>query len=75
MLERATVGRAIQEIQKGYAQYQYFFDRLNSPAWLEPLRDQHLFQQPPDPVRDGQYVRFPFWPESRYLVRMAKRGT
>lgn len=71
MLRAETVDRALREISKGYAQYQYFFDHLNSPAWLEPLFRHGFFQKPPEPVRDGQYISFPLWPESRYLVRMS----
>ena len=37
-----------------------------------PLREHRFFRDPPDPVRDGEYINFPLWPESRYLVRMAK---
>ncbi len=72
MLKPETIAKALHEIEKGYAQYQYFFDNLSSPAWLEPLRDHGFFRNPPAPVRDGQYISFPLWPESRYLVRMAR---
>jgi hypothetical protein len=71
MLKRETVDRALEAI-KGDAQYQYFFDHLNSPAWLEPLSEKGLFKHPLQTERVDQYIRFPFWPESRYLVRMAK---
>lgn len=71
MLRPETVVKALREIEKGYAQYQYFFDNLNSPAWLEPLHGRGFFRNPPPPIREGQYIRFPEWPESRYLVRMA----
>lgn len=71
MLKRETVDRALEAI-KGYAQYEYFFDRLNSPAWLQPLREKGFFKHPQKAEHVDQYVRFPFWPESRYLARMAK---
>ena len=71
MLRKDTVDRALQEIAKGYAQYQYFFDRLDSPSWLDALSRAGFFKKPPGPIPDGQYVRLPFWPESRYLARMA----
>ncbi|HEY3132715.1 MAG TPA: hypothetical protein VGL91_24910 [Acidobacteriota bacterium] len=66
------VDRAIQEIAKGYAQYQYFFDRLISPAWIEPLAEKGLFKHPPAPSIEDQSVTFAWWPESHYLARMAK---
>lgn len=66
-----SIDRALRAIEKGYAEYSYFFDRLDSPAWLQPLADRGRFKLPPAPIREGQYIRFPDWPESRYLVRMA----
>jgi hypothetical protein len=71
MLKQETVDRALGEIGKGYAQYQYFFDHLNSPTWLDALLRAGFFRRPPEPVREGQYISFPLWPESRYLARMA----
>lgn len=72
MLKQETVDRALREVGKGYAQYQYFFDHLSSPIWIEPLARQGFFQKPPVPVREGQYISFPIWPESRYLLRMSR---
>jgi hypothetical protein len=71
MIRPDVVDRAVAAI-KGYAQYQYFFDHLDSPEWLEPLAGRGFFKEPPAPQEvDEQHVRLPFWPESRYLVRMA----
>jgi hypothetical protein len=70
VLKPELVDRAVAAI-KGYAQYQYFFEHLDSPEWLEPLAARGLFKEPPPPEKVDQYVRLPFWPESRYLVRMA----
>lgn len=52
----------------------YFFDRLDKPEWLEPLWGKGFFRHPPGPVRDEEQrtIRFPPWPEARYLARMAK---
>jgi len=51
----------------------YFFDKLTNAAWLQPLRDAHFFQHPPDLLHDHDegLVSCPPWPASRYLVRMA----
>jgi hypothetical protein len=70
MLKSDAVDRALVEIEKGYAQYQYFFDSLTSPAWLVPLSERGFFKHPPAPEVVEKGVRLPFWPESRYLVRM-----
>jgi hypothetical protein len=66
-----TIERALQEIKKGYAQYNYFFDKLSSPAWIQPLAEKGFFKHPPAPITEENSVSYPFWPESRYLSRMA----
>jgi hypothetical protein len=72
MPKQEVVNRALSEIRKGYAQYQYFFDNLSSPAWLEPLTREGFFKEARKPEREGDYVRLAIWPESRYLVRMSR---
>ncbi len=54
-------------------QYRYFFDQLENPEWLEPLWKKGFFKHPLQPVRNEEEgtIRFPPWPESRYLARMA----
>ncbi len=51
----------------------YFFDRLDNPEWVSALADRGFFDGPPDPVPADKpgYVRFPPWPEGRYLARVA----
>jgi len=71
MPKREIVERALTAI-KGYAQYEYFFEHLDSPAWLEPLAEKAMFKHPQPVEKVDPYIRFPFWPESRYLVRMSK---
>ena len=68
-----TVDKAIQEIGKSTANYRYFFDKLNSTAWLDRLATKGRFRSPPQKIEleDGR-VSFPSWPESRYLARMAQ---
>lgn len=55
-------------------QYRYFFDRLENPEWINPLKLKGFFSNPPKPQRDEARgtIGFPPWPESRYLVRMAE---
>jgi hypothetical protein len=72
MPKQALVDRALAEISKGFAQYQYFFDSLSSPTWLEPLSKAGFFKEPLKPEREGDYIRLAIWPESRYLVRMSR---
>ena len=53
----------------------YFFERLNNPLWIEPLVKHKAFAYPPptQSTPDGG-MRFPIWPRSRYLARMAKEA-
>src|SRR5579883_1198770 len=50
-----------------------FFDQLKNPEWLEPLAAKRYFKGVPDPIpqSDGA-VRFPLWPQSRFLIEVAK---
>jgi hypothetical protein len=54
----------------------YFFDSLEDESWLVPLQEQGFFDAPPDPELDHEEgtVRFPPWPQSRYLARMASEA-
>ena len=51
----------------------HFFNQLENPLWLRPLWEKGFFRNPPAPVRDEAQgtVRYPPWPEARYLTRMA----
>ena len=51
----------------------YFFDRLENPNWVSPLAQRGYFGEPPEPVPGDEagHVRFPPWPEGRFLARMA----
>ena len=70
---KCDLKRLTQEISNNAVTHGYFFDRLQHPEWLEPLWEKGFFRHPPVPVRDGEQgiVRFPPWPEARYLARMA----
>jgi hypothetical protein len=49
----------------------YFYDNLQSPAWLPHLANEGLLAEPlPDPY-GGSVLRLWNWPVGRYLVRMA----
>jgi hypothetical protein len=67
----AQVDKALELIQKGGGNYQYFFEKLTSPSWIEPLAKRGRFDHPPGIERIGNMYRFPPWPEGEYLLRMA----
>ena len=55
--------------------YQYFFDQLDNPEWIAPLREKGFFKHPPSIEEvEGGYMRLPIWPESQALARMADRS-
>lgn len=50
----------------------YFFSRLENPLWIAPLAQRNIFKYPPSAEQvEGGGLRFPSWPPSRYLARMA----
>jgi len=51
--------------------YRYFFERLNSADWIEPLESRRLFGKPPPLAIEGGYVSAPPWPPSQFLARVA----
>src|SRR5690348_15620856 len=67
MPSREIVRKAIALCTR-YAEYEYFFDHLSSASWLAPLAEEGMFRSPRPPEREGDYVRFPHCPESRYLA-------
>ncbi len=65
------VERALRLIEPRGPNYDYFFDHAKDDIWLEPLRSNGYFDNPPDieETPDGGY-RTPFWPPVNYLVRV-----
>ena len=55
-------------------QYRYFFDRLQNPLWLQPLKANTIFATPPRAIHNEKEstVEFQPWAASRYLVRMSE---
>ena len=67
-----VVARAVANMVR-LQQQEYFFDRLENPEWLQPLREKGFFSRPPLPKHDKTQgtVEFNAWAASRYLSRMA----
>lgn len=50
-----------------------FYEGLNNPLWLEPLRHEGAFTAPPPRVTRGDgSTGDPYWPEIEYVARVAK---
>src|SRR2546430_7021810 len=71
MPSKALVKRALAEIGKSGANFDYFFDSLPSPDWIKPLAAERVFDGPPEPEVSDGFIRVPAWSASRYLARMA----
>lgn len=62
-----------QQVPNNRFTYGYFFQRLASPGWLQPLAENGFFTDPPEPFVDAEKgTKFPWWPQSGYLARMAQ---
>ena len=48
-------------------QSRYFFDRLENPEWVLPLKAKGVFSSPPQLVEEGEVIRIVPWPASQYL--------
>lgn len=65
--------RKAMEVMKTGADYDYFFERLNSPDWIQPLLEEGVLSKPPPPRAEGSGTWYPLWSASKYLARMASR--
>lgn len=48
-----------------------FYQQLENPLWLAPLRRRKVFDEAPAPVPVEEYLQYPRWLAGDYLVRMA----
>lgn len=70
MLSPEVVKKAVNAI-KNQATYEYFFNKISSPDWIIPLWNKGFFKESPEIIQQDNYIRFPVWVESEYLVKMA----
>ena len=71
MVTDELVDRALKLVAERGGNYEYFFAKLTIPSWIAPLQKRGRFSHPPPAVVEGNYLRFPRWPEGEYLARMA----
>ena len=55
------------------AHEEYFLSRLENPQWIAVFQERGFLSNPPEPITDGKTTRFPRWPMSMYLARMAAK--
>ncbi|HEY2717379.1 MAG TPA: hypothetical protein VGI73_14270 [Solirubrobacterales bacterium] len=66
----------VELIRGSAANLEYFFSNLKDASWLPFLLEEGFFQNPTPPetgtTDEGQtWFRYPSWPESQYLARIA----
>lgn len=71
MISDELVQKALLIADASPANNHYFFSGLKSPEWIPALRRAGRFKNPVQAQREGGGIRFPSWPESNYLTRMA----
>ena len=74
MIPDDLINRTLEKISRTTAAYNYFFNNINNPAWLLPLKERGFFTAPPPAIRENGYIQFPLWPESGYLLRVADKA-
>jgi hypothetical protein len=67
---QATIDTVVELLEDDSLR-RYLFGHLDKIVWLAPLRERGFFDNPPGPVVADGTVRFPPWPEGRYLARVA----
>lgn len=50
----------------------FFFATIQSSDWVAVLRRAGEFKTPPPPTKNGETETHPMWPQSRFLVKIAK---
>jgi hypothetical protein len=66
--------RALALIRESPANHERFFSQLQDASWLEGLEAEKFFTDPPGREQEDDWVRFPNWAESQYLVRVAAQA-
>ena len=61
----------LSKLLKHPSHVEYFFSRLASPDWLEPLSSRGFFLSIPKNIKEGNYIKFPNWPLSKYLIKIS----
>ncbi len=74
MISDDLLKRTLENIISSTTAHNYFFNNLNSPVWLQPLKENNYFTSPPPAIRKDGFIQFPAWAESGYLVRVAEKA-
>lgn len=67
---RADAKRLKDQAPNNLVAHGYFFNKLTSVEWLDPLAAEGFFRRPAALERNENAIRFVPWPQARYLARM-----
>ena len=57
MISEETIKKALTLIEKRTTNYEYFFRQLKSADWIIPFKNKGYFSKPPEPIKNGDYIR------------------
>jgi len=72
MIKRQDVKLLLRNRIKRTADLVYFYENINSPDWIDPLFQEGVFNELPEPVVEGDFISYPTWHAGQYLLRMAE---
>lgn len=74
MISDDLMNKTLENISKTPIAYNYFFQKIDNPAWLLPLKEKGFFKNPIPAIRKDSYIQFPVWAESGYLLKVAEKS-
>lgn len=74
MISDDLLNKTLEHINQTPVAYNYFFQKIDSPAWLQPLKEKGFFKNPTPAIRKDGFIQFPIWPESTYLLKIAEKA-
>ncbi len=70
MVAKADVKQAIA-LMHSETEWQFFFEKIDSPDWLQPLIEEGIFKEPENIKIENGIVRILSWPQGKYLIKVA----
>ena len=74
MINDDLVTKTLAIVNKSQVAQDHFFNGINNPEWLKPLKEKGLFSKPIKEIRKDGYIQFPYWSAGQYLVRVADKN-
>lgn len=74
MISDDLLAKTLENINKTPVAYNYFFQKIDNPAWLLPLKEKGFFKNPIPAIHKDGYIQFPVWPESGYLLKVVEKA-